>query len=180
MKKRNWKQAQCTNVVTFILTFFLVFSLASCGIENDFITLSNAKKPSPSTVLSVKIPRRSSQQESVTIKLRVGKSEHAQYQDLNYRETILSIDAPGVLINGYNDCYLQTFDITEEKYECKKYTPQYAIEIPLSFGGCEQTSGTITISLVSYFDRGENGETDGENFYINYIIKAGVVCFFAK
>ncbi|MBQ9416236.1 MAG: hypothetical protein IJU20_05300 [Clostridia bacterium] len=158
------------------ITIFLVFSLSSCSNEKTIRLTSNSQKESPSTVLSIEAPEQSSKKDLVVIKVGVGKRIHSQYN--LYNHTILSIDAPGVIVDSSNDLYSKTFDLTQEEYLCDKdNNPQYFVDIPLNFGNCTQLSGTITIKLISYFS---SGETNGASLYINYMVENGKIIFSAR
>ncbi len=162
--------------VMIFVTIFLMFSFASCSNEKTIMLTSNSQKESPSTVLSIEVPEQSSKNELVVIKVGVGKRIHSQYN--SYSHTILSIDAPGVMVNDSNDLYSKTFDLTQEEYLCTEdNNPQYFIDIPLDFDNCMQSSGTITIKLISYFS---NEETNGASLYIDYMVEDDKIIFSAK
>lgn len=166
-------------LVVFVLAIILAFGFCSCSNGELDLLSSDSSKLDASTKLSVKMPKKTKKDEPIVVKIGMGKTIYSKYN--NYIETNLSIDAQGAVIDGCNDCYFMTFDITEEKYLCtKKDKPRYFIEISLDFSNCEQTSGTISISLVSYSLGFESKETDGQNFYIDYTIKDNYIRFSSK
>ena len=136
-------------IVVFLLTILVVFGISSCSYNDKIMATSNTLKESPSTVLSIEVSEKSFKDESVIIKVGVGKRIYSQYN--TYINTILSIEAPSVIVNGSPDQYCKEFDITGAQYLCTEdHEPQHFIEIPLDFSNCEQHSGTVVIKLISY------------------------------
>lgn len=162
-------------IIVLILSILLPFSFFSCSHKDYYVNLRCAK-PGVSTIASVAVPKRSKKDDLVVLKVGVGKRFSSQYKD--HIITVLSIDAPGVMIEGSQDTYSMEFDITEEQYLCTKDNkPQYFIDIPLDFSNCSQTSGTIVINLISYF---LDDASDGSLLYVNYIIEDEKIIFSAE
>ena len=160
-------------IIVLILTIFLVFSFSSCSHKDTITLTSNTQKPGVSTLASVEVPKRSVKEDLVVLKVGVGKRFSSQYKD--HIITVLSIEAPGVMINGSQDTYSMEFDITEEQYLCTKDNePQYFIDIPLDFSNCSQTSGTIDIKVISYF---HDDASNGSLLYVNYTVVDGNIIF---
>lgn len=159
-----------------ILTIFLALIFSSCSHEDTITLTSNAQKPGVSTLASVEVPKRSAKEDLVVLKVGVGKRFSSQYKD--HIITVLSIDAPGVMINGSQDTYSMEFDITEEQYLCTEDNkPRYFVDVPLDFSGCSQSSGAIVINVISYF---LDDATDGSILYINYALEDGKIIFSEK
>ena len=161
-----------------LLATILVFSFLSCVKEDTIFLTSKFQKESPSTVLSVELPRKTIKENPTVIKVGVGKRFHSQYntESIQYIETVLRIDAEGAVINGQQDFCSWSFDITEEQYLCSKENDeiQYFMEIPLDFSNCEQTTGAVIIDLTSFFSQEQR---TGSVLSVDYSVKGDSVRF---
>ena len=160
-----------------LIFFALIVFLTSCQNDSTILLSSNSQKESPSTILTVELPRRSGKEDTVTVLLGIGLRMYSQYDD-RYIDTILTVEGEEIVVNDCNDVYKCSIDITAEEYRAtKKNIPLYYIEIPINFKNCSKSSGTLTISLISYF---EKNERNGMSYTIKYVIKNDTVRFSAN
>lgn len=128
-------------------------------------------KETPSTIITIDIPRKASVDEPINCKIGIGKSYGAHYN--GHIETVFTIWGNGIVFNDYKDRYCKTYDLSKEIYRCDKYNkPSQFFDLTIDFRELQNTEGTINVELMSYF---KDGSTTGSGNEIHYEIKNGKV-----
>lgn len=116
----------------------------------------------PSTIMAVDVPKKITHDEMLPCKVGVGVSPSVKYEKVyqskfgtGYMETVLTISGEDVIFSGSKGTYTQTYDFTEKQYLCTTNDePTYFFDLSIDFSEVQDSEGTISMELVSYFEDG--------------------------